>query len=634
MKKGLTLGILLLLLCLLPSAVWALGTSDPKGAGGWTLEEGRLTADSDAALADWSARSTPKEKAALKEVILKEGTAIPEDAFLNAVQLKRVELPATLLQIGSRAFQGCESLESLELPAGLRQIDTRAFYGCSGLKEVFFGGRIQVIGSQSFARCTALEEVGLSGEENTGLRILEGAFRQCNALKRAELTGGLTFIGPQAFAGCGNLEEVGLGKELKAIGEEAFLNCISLEEIQLPQSLSSLEPGAFRGCTALRRFCLAADNRRFSAVDGVLFNRDQTALEAYPGGRGRVYQGPEGLRTILPQAFAGSSSLEEVILPSSLTTVAKEAFAGCGSLKRVTFLAGKAPFLAQDVFADCPESLKLFVPETGEGYDKGLWKQPGFPVLSREADSEETLPALTDTAEDGSQEAGYREKEGETKEPGEPWPEEEWKNPFQDVEATAWYYEPVNEAAQKGLLTGVEKERFAPEAGLSRAMLLAVLHRQSQAEPEAYGVKAIKEISFADVPVGRWYSEPIDWAADAGILDSFLGGRFRPDAVITRQEMMTILYNYALAIARSGKEEAAFSLKGIEEATGLGRQKLKEFKDAYRVPSWAETPLAWALGQGLIVGTAQGAGELLLDPSGIVSRAQTAAVLMRLLKEG
>lgn len=56
---------------------------------------------------------------------------------------------------------------------------------------------------------------------------------------------------------------------------------------------------------------------------------------------------------------------------------------------------------------------------------------------------------------------------------------------------------------------------------------------------------------FSDVPADAWYAEPLEWAVSAGLIAGFDDGTFRPDAPLTRAQLVSILYRYH---AWSGKK--------------------------------------------------------------------------------
>lgn len=103
---------------------------------------------------------------------------------------------------------------------------------------------------------------------------------------------------------------------------------------------------------------------------------------------------------------------------------------------------------------------------------------------------------------------------------------------FNDVlDENAWYYDAVYAAWDAGLMNGVGRDYFAPNATLDRATLATVLYREA-GEPAAKGMA-----SFTDIAEGQWYTDAVNWAAEQGVVNGYPDGTFRPEAPITRQEM-------------------------------------------------------------------------------------------------
>ena len=140
---------------------------------------------------------------------------------------------------------------------------------------------------------------------------------------------------------------------------------------------------------------------------------------------------------------------------------------------------------------------------------------------------------------------------------------------------------------------------------MTRAMLVTVLWRLD-------GKPAPKSAnSFADVPGGQWYTEPVAWAAENGIVNGVGDNKFDPEGNITREQMATILYRYCNG-------------KGIDTSK---QGSLSGFPDAGKVSSYATTALQWTVAEGIIGGSD---GKLL--PQGNATRAQAATILMRFIE--
>lgn len=177
--------------------------------------------------------------------------------------------------------------------------------------------------------------------------------------------------------------------------------------------------------------------------------------------------------------------------------------------------------------------------------------------------------------------------------------------PFTDVVAGAWYYGAAAYAYNNGLFAGMTPTTFAPNATMTRAMLVSVLWRLAgEPAPKAPN-------TFVDVPDGAWYTDAVTWAAENGVVSGIGGSRFDPSGFVTREQTAEILYNYAHS-------------KGYDVSA---RADLTAFPDAASVSGWAEEALSWANAAGLINGTVRD-GQTILDPQGSASRAQVAMILM------
>ncbi len=177
--------------------------------------------------------------------------------------------------------------------------------------------------------------------------------------------------------------------------------------------------------------------------------------------------------------------------------------------------------------------------------------------------------------------------------------------PFTDVVAGTWYYGAAAYAYNNGLFAGMTPTTFAPNATMTRAMLVSVLWRLAgEPAPKAPN-------TFVDVPDGAWYTDAVTWAAENGVVSGIGGSRFDPSGFVTREQTAEILYNYAHS-------------KGYDVSA---RADLTAFPDAASVSGWAEEALSWANAAGLINGTVRD-GQTILDPQGSASRAQVAMILM------
>ena len=177
--------------------------------------------------------------------------------------------------------------------------------------------------------------------------------------------------------------------------------------------------------------------------------------------------------------------------------------------------------------------------------------------------------------------------------------------PFTDVKEEDWFYGAVVYAYQNGILTGTGETTFSPNGTMTRSMLVTALWRL-EGEPEASGASG-----FPDVKPDAWYAEAVDWASQTGLV-SGTGAGFDPEGSVTREQIASILYRYA-------------KLKGWDVSKTAS---LQDFADGADTSAWATRAMEWAYAEKLITGKDGNR----LDPQGQATRAEVAAILMRLLE--
>ena len=177
---------------------------------------------------------------------------------------------------------------------------------------------------------------------------------------------------------------------------------------------------------------------------------------------------------------------------------------------------------------------------------------------------------------------------------------------FLDVSRTDWFYYDVRYVCENGLMNCTSRNRFSPYGTATRGMLVTILYRMEN-EPRCFGSAA-----FSDVKPGAYYEKAVVWASQNNIVSGYTDGTFRPDAPVTREQLASILYRYTLY---RGQDVSAGETTSL---TGYG--------DAQAVSSYALPAMRWACGTGIL----QGANGK-LNPSGLATRAQLAAILHRYL---
>ena len=172
------------------------------------------------------------------------------------------------------------------------------------------------------------------------------------------------------------------------------------------------------------------------------------------------------------------------------------------------------------------------------------------------------------------------------------------RHPFTDVS-------PQDDAAvqflwERGIMVGTSGTQFSPSATLTRSMLATIIYRVA-GEPQT----TFRTV-FNDVPSGRWYSVPVTWANDAGIVQGVGGGRFAPNDRLTREQLSAMMHRYA--VSRGYNVSVPANVTAPAGTSG-----------------WATDYVRWAVYNGLISTN---------TPNAHASRAETANFVYRFMNLG
>ena len=243
----------------------------------------------------------------------------------------------------------CDSLTTVSLPASLTEIGDKAFKGLDKLTTVTIAepSNLTTIGASAFEMDTSLTTINIPGSVTS---IGSGAFKDCRALEldAATLPSGLTAINDSIFANCWKMTgSLTIPDGVTSIGDNAFDNCRALESVTIPASVRSIGSDAFYGCVL-------------------------TSLTI-----------PDGVTSIGASAFYYCYKLKSVTIPASVTSIGASAFERCDVLNSVTMLGETPPTLGDgsgndNVFKDSGISTidkQIYVPKSSIDTYKGSWTQ-------------------------------------------------------------------------------------------------------------------------------------------------------------------------------------------------------------------------------------------------------------------
>lgn len=318
----------------------------------------------------------------LKEVVIPDSvTGIGSRAFSGCTSLSKVKLSNNLAIIDEGTFSGCTSLAEIVIPDSVTKIRGKsdseyfggAFIGCTSLSKVKLSNNLTEIGIYTFLGCTSLAEIDMP---DSVTEIDWSAFKDCTSLSKVKLSNNLTKIENRVFSGCTSLKEIAIPDGVTEIDYSAFSGCTSLQEITIPDSVTTVYDTAFSNCTSLESITIGSgvenlgngwidscrrlaniivspENKTYSSVDGVLFNKDKSELLAYPIGNKRSsYTIPDGVAKIDQKAFYGCRYIETLTIPASVKEIEDSALGNCYDIRTINYLGTREQWKEVIIGAD------------------------------------------------------------------------------------------------------------------------------------------------------------------------------------------------------------------------------------------------------------------------------------------
>ena len=259
-------------------------------------------------------------------------------------------LPVTT--IGYAAFSNCYSLTSITLPTSVKTLEVNAFQNCISLSGFTIPSSVTTIRDNVFVGCSNLASISVSAS-NPAYSSLDGILYNKSRTTLIKI--------PEYKSG-----EVSLPSSLTSIRETQ--NCSRITSVSIPATVTSVS-SPFAGCRMLVSINVAPANPNYSSRDGMLFNKDFSALIRVPGGKTGKVVVEEGMS--FHGGYAGSSafytaySIEEVVLPASTTSIPSDFFWKCESL-RVFVIPDGCTSIGDRAFWGCSSLEEINMPDTVE----------------------------------------------------------------------------------------------------------------------------------------------------------------------------------------------------------------------------------------------------------------------------
>ncbi len=181
-------------------------------------------------------------------------------------------------------------------------------------------------------------------------------------------------------------------------------------------------------------------------------------------------------------------------------------------------------------------------------------------------------------------------------------PTTETKNPFADINIEDWFYNAVMFAYENNITSGISETEFAPQGKVTRGQFITMLCR-------AYDIPEMTGDNFDDCG-DTWYTGYLAAAKQLGISNGVGDNKFAPEKEITREEMVTLIYNYLKSVGK------------VDETANE-----TSFADDDMISEWAKSAVAFASSNGYV----NGKDNNMFDPQGTATRAELAQIFYNIL---
>ena len=245
------------------------------------------------------------------------GTLFMKDSTGEYGVVTEITIPPTVTYIGDYQFVGTNGITKITIPNSVLSIGSEAFGGNKELIEIKGGKSVAYIMSSAFVNCEKLAVI----PDFSNLINLEAG----------------------AFYNCPSLEKINISASVKLIGDSAFFMCSSLKSINVKKS-----------------------NEYYSSKDGVLYNKDQSCLIAYPMAKNNTsFTFPETVKEIKENVFGNNPYLKKVELNSSIKIIPNYAFSNCSNLTEIT-IPNSVEEIGFNAFFGCKNLKEVHIPKSVE----------------------------------------------------------------------------------------------------------------------------------------------------------------------------------------------------------------------------------------------------------------------------
>lgn len=263
--------------------------------------------------------------------------------FPNNKIVSNFTIPSSVKNVANRAFLDC-SINEIIVSNGVEVLEDLAFYCCRCLEKILIPSSVIYIGSEALGATPNLVIIEVDNN-NRNYKSIDNVLFDFNVTTLIKYPSSLKNkiyclpksvikISEYAFVKCSKLFKIILNDGLEVIESNNFNNC-KIGYINIPASVNLICEDNFQ-TSSLKAFDVDKNNDNYKDIEGILFNKDCSAIIKYPSANTRInYTIPSTVLHIHDNAFLVSHYLENIVLNDELKSIGSRNFMLFNSLKSI-----------------------------------------------------------------------------------------------------------------------------------------------------------------------------------------------------------------------------------------------------------------------------------------------------------
>lgn len=174
-----------------------------------------------------------------------------------------------------------------------------------------------------------------------------------------------------------------------------------------------------------------------------------------------------------------------------------------------------------------------------------------------------------------------------------------------------WAEEQIVSLVNQGLMTGTSSVTLEPDGKVTRAQFVIMLYKLDNGKLPIINDKIVL---YEDVLDNFYYTDAINWASSNRLVHGVSASEFIPNYLVTRQQALTVLYEYFNKVDNNGINYKTFNIP---------------YADKKDIADYAETGIRWAFANNII----DFWGYDKIEPSNELTRAELATIIYNYIEK-